>query len=182
MRFGLVTTIITLTAYAVLGLALASTEGREGLALVPRDVASSFPHIIAVINLFTVVLLQLGYRSIRGKRIYRHAALMGASFTLIVAFLVLYVLKVATLGPEIYKGPDILRNLVYLPALTIHLALSIISVPLVVYNALTGLWLRTRAGISYHRRVGRIAYPAWTVSLALGLLVYAMLRLPIGGG
>lgn len=182
MRFGIVTAIITLSAYAVLGLALAPIEGGERFAVAPRDVASSFPHIIAVINLSTVVFLQLGYRSIRGRRVYWHAAFMGASSTLIVAFLVLYVLKVATLGPEVYKGPDILRNLVYLPALTIHLALSIISVPLVVYNALTGLWLRTRAGASYHRRVGRIAYPAWTISLVLGLLVYAMLRLPIGGG
>ncbi|GBC70623.1 hypothetical protein HRbin02_00391 [Candidatus Calditenuaceae archaeon HR02] len=176
------TAIITLGAYTVLGLALAPIDGREGFALIPRDVASFFPHIIAVINLSTVVLLQLGYRSIRGKRISLHAVFMGASFTLIVAFLVLYVLKVATLGPEAYKGPEILRNLVYLPALTIHLTLSIISVPLVVYNALTGLWLRAQAGISHHRRVGRIAYPAWTVSLVLGLLVYAMLRLPIGGG
>lgn len=176
------TAAITLAAYAVLGLALAPIEGREGFALVSRNVALSFPHVIAIINLSTVVLLQLGYRSIKRKKVYLHAAFMGASFTLIVAFLVLYVLKVATLGPEVYKGPEILRNLVYLPALTIHLTLSIISVPLVVYNALTGLWLRTRAGVSNHRRVGRIAYPAWTVSLVLGLLVYAMLRLPLAGG
>ncbi|MDW8073330.1 MAG: DUF420 domain-containing protein [Nitrososphaerota archaeon] len=181
MRFGLITAFVTLVAYAVLGFVLIPPEGAGWLAFVPEEAALYFPHIIAAINLITVVLLQLGYRSIRRRRIHSHAIYMGASFILITVFLVLYVLKIAALGPEVYKGPEVLRNFVYLPSLAVHLALSIASVPLVFYNALTGYQLRARAGLSYHRRVGKLAYPAWTVSLALGLLVYAMLRLAPGG-
>jgi putative membrane protein len=102
---------------------------------------------------------------------------MGSSFVLIALFLILYVFKVATLGPEQYRGPEPIRLYIYLPALIIHLGLSIASVPLVLYNALTGLVLRGSAGLSHHRKTGRIAYPAWTLSLALGLIVYVMLRL-----
>lgn len=177
MRFGVVTVAVTLIAYAVLYLALASEGGLGGAQLVPRDVAQILPHVIAVINLATVILLQFGYGYIKRGKVLNHAIFMGSAFILITAFLILYVLKVATLGAEVYKGPEIVRNFVYLPALTVHLALSILSVPLVFYNALTGISLKTYAGKSKHRRVGRIAYPAWSVSLALGLLVYAMLRL-----
>jgi len=175
VRFGFATAAVTLAAYTILASAL--SQGAGFLRLIPRDAAANFPHVIAAINFSAAILLQLGYLSIRRGRVRLHAYFMGGSFILITAFLVLYVLKVAVLGPEVYRGPEHIRSLVYIPALTIHLSLSIISVPLVVYNALTGLMLRSRAGLTRHRRIGRLAYPAWTLSLALGLLVYAMLRL-----
>ncbi|MEM0445472.1 MAG: DUF420 domain-containing protein [Nitrososphaerota archaeon] len=177
MRYGVITATITLSAYMVLYLALTMGGGFGRLQLVPTETAETFPHVIAVVNLVTVVLLQLGYRYVKKGRIRSHAIMMGSAFILITVFLILYVLKVATLGAEIYEGPEWIRNFVYLPALTVHLALSIVSVPLVVYNALTGVTLKERAGRSQHRRSGRIAYPAWSISLALGLLVYALLRL-----
>ncbi len=176
MKYGLSTATVTLVAYTILGYAL--TVGGEGnVFAVEKSVAMTLPHIIAITNLVTLILLQLGYYSIRRRRVTRHAVFMGSSFVLITLFLILYVFKVATLGPEQYRGPEPIRLYIYLPALIIHLGLSIASVPLVFYNALTGLALRGSAGLSHHRKTGRIAYPAWTLSLALGLIVYVMLRL-----
>lgn len=70
-----------------------------------------------------------------------------------------------------------IRRYMYLPALTVHVALSIVSVPLVVYNLLIGLThdVRAIAGTK-HPRVGRVAVTLWSVSLALGILVYLMLN------
>ncbi len=169
------TAIVTLIAYTVLGYVLTAGGDQNPLAI-GREAALPLPHLIAAINLVTVILLQLGYLSIKDRRITAHAVFMGSSFILIAVFLILYVVKVATLGPEQYKGPEIIRVLVYLPALIIHLGLSIASVPLVFYNALTGVVMGRAAGKTRHRRVGRLAYPSWTLSLVLGLLVYLMLR------
>jgi len=171
-----VTVIVTLIAYSVLGYVLTAGGDQNPLAI-DKEAALPLPHLIAAINLVTVILLQLGYLSVKSRRITAHAVFMGSSFILIAAFLVLYVVKVATLGPEQYKGPELIRFFVYLPALIIHLGLSIASVPLVFYNALTGVVTRRAAGKTRHTRVGRLTYPAWTLSLILGLLVYLMLRL-----
>jgi putative membrane protein len=61
--------------------------------------------------------------------------------------------------------------------LGIHIFLSVVAVPVVLYAAILGLThtpdeLRQTS----HARVGRIAAVAWSVSLFLGIITYLMLN------
>ncbi|MCS7143214.1 MAG: DUF420 domain-containing protein [Aigarchaeota archaeon] len=172
------TVVITLIAYAILSYVLLAGRDHEALGEETRLVVSTLPHLIAAINTTTIVTLQLGYRAIKRQQISSHKRFMLASFVLISLFLVFYISRVVLGGVEVYKGPEVIRNFVYLPILAVHLALSIISVPLVLYNVLTGVTLDVNdIGNTKHPVTGRIAYLMWTLSLALGVVVYLFLRL-----
>lgn len=102
---------------------------------------------------------------------------MGSAFLLIMAFLIMYVTRVYLGGIKAFGGPEVVYRWVYLPTLTIHVSLSILSIPLVVYNVLVGLTyplgeLRRTA----HPKVGRWAVALWSTSLTLGIVVYVMLN------
>jgi putative membrane protein len=100
---------------------------------------------------------------------------MMAAFTLILLFLVLYLLKTGGGGrKEIVEGAP-LRSL-YLGTLGVHILLSVVSVPLVLYQVTLGL-THTTAELreTAHARVGRVAASAWLVSLVLGVVAYIML-------
>ena len=102
---------------------------------------------------------------------------MGLSFVLIATLLTLYVTRLMLGGTEVDRGPQVVRDFVYLPVLTVHLTLSILSVPLVLFNVLTGFTLPYGSiGRTPHPKVGKIAYLCWSLSLALGIVVYVLLR------
>ncbi|MEM3053415.1 MAG: DUF420 domain-containing protein [Candidatus Caldarchaeum sp.] len=174
-RHSLVTLVITLAAYAALGyLLLAPRELPE----TPSPLVEILPHAIAAVNSVAVVTLLSGYRAIRRRDIRLHRLLMLASFILITAFLTMYLGRLFLGGVKQFTGPQLIRDFVYLPSLAIHLGLSIVSVPLVLYNILTGLFTpvpeigrKTR-----HRAVGRWAVRLWSLSLVLGVFVYFLLN------
>jgi putative membrane protein len=173
-KHALLTLLATLVSYVVLGYLLLGprTPPAPGNPLVEL-----LPHAIAGVNAANIAVILSGYTAIRRKRVRRHKILMTASFILIASFLLMYVTRLYLGGVKEFTGPAIIRNFVYLPALTIHLGLSIVSVPLVLYNVLTGWTLDVGiVGKTRHRAVGRWAVRAWTVSLALGVLVYLLLN------
>jgi putative membrane protein len=168
------TAVITLLAYSILGYLL---TGRPETVGSDNPLSLVLPHAIAVVNLSALVSLQLGYRAVRHGEIGRHRLYMLLSFILISAFLVMYVTRLILGGVRQYGGPEILRLYIYLPALTIHLALSIVSIPLVLYNISVGLTTDLgRVRSTGHPTVGRWAVRLWSASLALGILVYLMLN------
>ncbi|ESS08141.1 MAG: putative membrane protein [uncultured archaeon A07HN63] len=66
----------------------------------------------------------------------------------------------------------------YLAMLAIHILLSILAVPLVLYAIVLGLThtpteLRSQTP---HRTVGRIAASTWILSLVLGVVTYLLLN------
>jgi putative membrane protein len=172
-----VSIILTLVAYGVLSFVLF----RERTAIPQSDFVSQLlsvlPHAIAAVNALAIVLLAAGWWFIRNGYVKLHSIAMPSALGLIFVFLVMYVTKVYLGGVKEFPGSETLYYFVYLPVLTVHLTLSIICIQPVVYVALIGLTHtvedipRTR-----HRRVGRIAVPAWILSLALGLVVYVMLN------
>ncbi|MCQ4334283.1 DUF420 domain-containing protein [Natronomonas sp. F2-12] len=137
-------------------------------------------HAIAVVNAATIVSLLAGVYFIRTDRIEKHRAAMITAFVLILLFLVLYLLKTGGGGrKEIVAGAP-LRS-VYLGTLGIHIVLSVLSVPFVIYAITLGLTRTpTELKATAHARVGRIAVTAWLVSLALGIFAYLMLTFYYG--
>lgn len=170
------TVVITLAVYGVLAYALSAEPPASLPPLVSRALAM-FPALIAAVNASALTCLLAGWRAIRAGRVQRHRKLMLASATFISMFLVLYLTRVYLGGVKAFPGPPEIRRYIYLPALTIHIGLSILSVPPVVYNLLIGLTHRIGdIPKTKHPQVGRVAVTLWSVSLALGIFVYLMLN------
>jgi putative membrane protein len=131
---------------------------------------------IAAVNTAALLAILAGVYFIKTEQIRKHRAAMLTAFGLILAFLVMYLVKVGG-GFEkeiLAEGPVLWA---YLIMLAIHILLSAISVPVVVHAVVLGLShtvpeLRKTA----HARVGRIAVAAWGLSLFLGLVTYVMLN------
>ncbi|PSQ31658.1 DUF420 domain-containing protein [Halobacteriales archaeon SW_6_65_46] len=150
-----------------------------GLPIYPTiglETVNLLSHAIALVNTVAVCCLVTGWYQIRQGNVERHRRLMIASFALIMLFLVLYLLKTGGGGRKEFVGPQ-LPYYLYLAMLGIHIVLSALSVPLVLYNITVGLShsieeIRQTA----HRRVGRVTVAVWTVSLTLGVLAYVLLN------
>lgn len=149
-------------------------------AFPPLDQAqvNLFSHLIAGINTMATVLLVLGWKWIREDRVAKHRTAMVSAFGLILVFLVLYLWKIGGGGTkELVGAPDPVYY-AYLAMLAVHILLSVVSVPVVLYALVLGLThtpreLRTRTP---HRRVGRVAAASWILSLSLGVVTYVILN------
>jgi putative membrane protein len=175
-RPGTVTALLTVVGYV---LVLGTLAG--GLPIYPtisEPTVNLLSDAIAAINTTATVLLVLGWRWIRKGDVRKHRAAMGAAFGLILVFLVLYLLKTGGGGTkeiDLAMGPV---KVAYLAMLAVHVLLSILAVPVVLYALVLGVThtpteLRTETP---HRRVGRIAAGSWILSLVLGVVTYLLLN------
>lgn len=169
--------VVTVLAYGILGFVLF----RERPAPIYSEEVARFvaflPHAIAIVNALALALLAAGWGFIRNGYVTLHRISMLSALVLISLFLVMYVTKVYLGGLKEFPGPETLYYFVYLPVLIVHLTLSIICIQPVAYVALIGLSHRIDdIPRTKHRLVGRVVVPMWILSLALGLIVYAMLN------
>ncbi|WP_266076085.1 DUF420 domain-containing protein [Haladaptatus caseinilyticus] len=132
---------------------------------------------IAVVNSVATVSLVLGWYWIRKGAVKKHRAAMLTAFSLIIVFLVLYLTKVGGAGGEKHILVDGFPYYAYLIMLAVHIILSVVSVPVVLFALVLGL-THTPAELKQtaHAKVGRIAASAWIVSLVLGVVTYVMLN------
>ena len=142
-------------------------------------------HAIAIVNTLATVALALGWYWIRGGEIDKHRTAMVVAFALIVLFLLLYLPKVGGGGEKHFVLESAYTWVplwswikpVYLLMLAIHILLSVLAVPLVLYAIVLGLThtphelTETR-----HARIGQLAAAAWILSLVLGVVTYVMLN------
>lgn len=142
----------------------------------PDALLSAIPHVNAVISLLAIGTISFGVRAIRQGNVERHRRLMVSSFGLFALFLVLYLYRVALLGPSEFGGPAVVYTYAYLPVLFVHIALAIVCVPFVFYALLiAGTRPITDIYDTAHRKAGRIAASLWLVSFTMGLIIYALL-------
>ena len=169
---GLLSAIsLALVFGAVLGALPAGTLPRA-----PAGVVDAIPQVNAAVSLVAIGTIATAWRAIRRGNVERHRALMLTSLVLFVAFLALYLYKVALEGPAPFPGPETIYQFVYLPVLGIHITLAIVCVPLLYYVLLLALTrLIEELPRTNHRRIGRVAASLWLVSFALGVVVYTML-------
>ena len=132
---------------------------------------------IAVVNAANVAVIAAGWYFIRQGEVDKHRAAMVSSFGLILVFLVMYLTKIGGGGTKEFVGPTGVYY-AYLAMLAVHIVLSIVAVPVVLYALVLGLTHtpeELRAGTP-HRRVGRIAAGSWLFSLSLGVVTYLLLN------
>lgn len=143
---------------------------------ISRDLVIALGDAIAAVNAAALVSILVGWRYIRRDEVRKHRTAMLTAFTLILLFLVLYLLKVGG-GFEKAILAEGFVWWAYIIMLAIHILLSAVSVPVVLHAVVLGLTHSpTELRDTAHARVGRIAVAAWSLSLFLGLVTYVMLN------
>lgn len=172
---GLTAALTAVSLAAVFGTVLGAVPA-GALPAAPSAFLAAIPHINAVLSTVAIATILLGIRFIRAGDVERHRAMMVTTLGLFVAFLLLYLYRIALRGPSEFPGPETVYQFVYLPVLAIHILLAIVCIPLVYYVLLLALTRPVSAIYdTAHRRVGRIAASLWLLSFFLGDVVYALL-------
>jgi len=172
-RPAAITAVVSIIGYA---LVFGAFGGLLPLPEISNDAVILLSDAIAVVNAGALSAIVAGVYFIKTDQIQRHRAAMLTAFTLILAFLVMYLVKVGGgFEKEILASGAVWTA--YIVMLAIHILLSAISVPVVVHAVVLGL-THTPAELreTVHARVGRIAAAAWGLSLFLGLVTYVMLN------
>ncbi len=137
---------------------------------------SDLPTVNASLNATSAVLLALGYRFIRRRRVHAHRVCMLAAFGVSIVFLACYVTyhvlrrRMTGEAHTLFTGTGLVRP-IYYTILISHLILAMAVVPL----ALTTLYYALRARFETHRRVARWTLPIWLYVSVTGVAVYLML-------
>lgn len=157
----------------VFGAVLGVFEG--SLPHAPEAIVDAIPHVNVIISAVAIGTISTGWRAIRNEKTGRHRALMVVSLVLFVVFLVLYFYRVTLEGPTPFPGPETVYTFVYLPVLAIHILLALLCIPLLYYVFLLALsHPPEELPQTNHPRIGRIAAPLWTITFALGIVVYLL--------
>jgi putative membrane protein len=171
---------------SVVSLALVFAAARQAIpgAFLPGAPAwlmDVIPHVNATISVAAIACIALGVREARAKRFDSHRKYMLAAFGLFVAFLALYLWKVALKGPQSFPGSGVVE-LAYLGVLAIHMILAVVCIPLLYYVLLLA-WTHPVSELpeTAHKRVAKVAAPLWLISFVLGNVVYVMLYLVPSG-
>lgn len=170
--------LTALLSVVSLALVFGAIRGVIPEAVLPRvsGLIGAVPHLNAAISLTAIGTILYGLYSIRRGRMARHRAAMLAGVALFVAFLGLYLYRVALEGPTAFPGPETVYRFVYLPVLAIHVLLAVVCIPLLYYVLLLAATHDvTELPETPHPTVGKVAAPLWLVSFALGFVVYLLL-------
>ncbi|WP_135302514.1 DUF420 domain-containing protein [Haloarcula amylovorans] len=172
-RPRLVTAVVSLVGYA---LVFGTFGGVLPFPTISNETVILLSDAIAVVNACALTAILVGVYFIKNGEVRKHRAAMLTAFALIMAFLVLYLLKVGG-GFEKAILAEGFVWWAYILMLAVHVLLSAVSVPVVVHAVVLGL-SHTPAELreTAHARVGRIAVAAWGLSLFLGLVTYVMLN------
>jgi len=135
------------------------------------------PTLNAALNATSAVLLVLGYRFIRQRRIPAHRACMLAAFGVSIIFLTSYLIYHAQVGSVRFPGTGWVRGL-YLSILVTHTILAALVPPLAVVT----LYRALRERFDRHQRVARWTFPVWLYVSVTGVIVYVMLYQVYGAG
>ena len=134
------------------------------------DLISQLPHLNAVLNTTSAILLTIGYRFIRRGNIPAHRNCQVAAFVTSILFLTSYLTYHYFHGDTKFLGQGAVRPF-YFTILITHVVLAIVILPLVLitlYRAARGDFLR-------HRRIARWTLPIWLYVSITGVVVYVML-------
>lgn len=133
-------------------------------------------HLIALVNTVALFSLVAGVYYIVNGEYDKHRAAMMTAFAFILLFLVFYLFKVGGGFEKEIVAPSLV-TVVYLVMLAIHILLSIVAVPAVLYAVLLGA-THSYSELAGTRKaqVGRFAATAWIISLFLGIVTYVMLN------
>jgi putative membrane protein len=137
---------------------------------------TDLPHLNAILNSTSALLLVTGWVMIRNRWIAAHRACMGSAFLTSTLFLVSYLTYHYYHGSTRFQGTGIIRT-VYLSILGTHTVLAVVILPMILLTFARAL----RGDLSGHRKIARWTLPLWLYVSVTGVIVYLMLyRMEIG--
>ena len=128
------------------------------------------PHLNAVLNSTSALLLVSGYRFIRLGRIQAHRNCQLAALSTSVLFLVSYLTYHFYHGATRFPGQGLVRPF-YFVLLISHTILAVVIVPLIMIT----LYRAARGDFVRHRRIASWTLPLWLYVSVTGVIVYLML-------
>ena len=165
LYFTIIITVSILIPIAVAFLLFIPQTGKLGKV----DV-SVLPHINAVLNSLTAILLITGFTFIKNHHQKYHMISMLSAFALSSAFLVSYVVYhyQAELTP--YLGEGAIRPLYYILLIS-HISLAAVVVPFV----LLAIYFAISQQFQRHRKIVKWTFPIWLYVAVSGVVVYLMI-------
>lgn len=131
---------------------------------------SILPHVNALLNATSGMLLLAGFFFIMRRNVRAHLACMVAALSVSALFLISYLFYHYNHGSTRFSGQGWARP-VYFVILISHTILAVVIVPLIIVT-LRRAW---RGDFARHRRIARWTFPLWLYVSITGVLVYLML-------
>ena len=132
--------------------------------------AGVLPHVNAVLNTISTILLIIGLSLIRKGDRARHRKVMIAALTVSAVFLVCYLVYHFTAPVFVYRGPEWSRP-IYFAMLISHVVLATLVTPMVAVTA----WRSLHGDFARHRAIARWTLPVWLYVTVTGVVIYAIL-------
>jgi len=133
------------------------------------DFIPILPHIIAGLNLSSVILVSTAYYQIRQENQTAHKLMMIVALILSVLFLITYLTYHLHVGNVKFAGQGIVRP-IYFSILIAHIVVAAVVVPLILVTVTYAL----KKKFDKHKRVARWTLPLWIFVSATGFIVYLM--------
>lgn len=134
------------------------------------DTANTLPHLNALLNALTMLLLVVAFALIRQRRITGHRRAMIGAIAVSALFLVSYLIYHFSAPIFVFRGEGAVRP-VYYALLISHVVLAAIVTPMILMTAWRGL----RRLDERHRALARWTWPLWMYVSVSGVVVYALL-------
>ena len=130
----------------------------------------ALPHLNAILNAISGLLLVTGYLFIRRRKVSAHRNCLIAALIASTIFLVSYLTYHYYHGSTRFTGQGLVRPL-YFVILISHTILAVVVVPFVVVT----LYRAARGRFAKHRALARWTFPIWLYVSVTGVIVYLML-------
>jgi uncharacterized membrane protein YozB (DUF420 family) len=134
------------------------------------DYVPFLPHLNAILNTTSALLLLAGFRFIRLGRIQAHRNCQITAVVTSTLFLISYLTYHYYHGATRFAGQGLVRP-VYFTILITHTTLAVVIVPLIIVT----LYRAARGDFIRHRRIARWTLPLWLYVSVTGVIVYLML-------
>lgn len=131
---------------------------------------TSLPHLNALLNSVSAVLLLAGYFFVRRRNLAAHRRCMLAALGSSALFLASYLIYHFSVGSVRFQGQGWPRT-VYFAVLVSHTVLATAIAPLVLVTVTRAL----RRRFDRHRAIARWTLPLWLYVSVTGVVVYWML-------
>ena len=134
------------------------------------DYIPFLPHLNAILNSTSAVLLLSGYSFIRRGNVRAHRNCQVTAVVTSALFLISYLTYHYFHGSTRFTGQGIVRP-VYFVILISHTILAVVIVPLILIT----IYRAARGDFERHRRIARWTLPLWLYVSVTGVIVYLML-------
>ena len=136
----------------------------------PITLIGVLPHVNAVLNTVSTILLIIGFSLIRKGDRVAHKKVMLSALVVSSVFLVCYLIYHFTAPVFVYRGPEWSRP-IYFALLISHVVLATVVTPMVAVTA----WRALHGDFVRHRALARWTLPVWLYVTVTGVVIYAIL-------